>query len=133
MGRSLSVEKPSARWYRMHCLVRNIARHVLNAIMNEVAYKTLLSTSEMRGIVGTRGSLFQRVAARIGRRLIRRKDVFGIVIKPFMDRFNYDQDRISNCCHHILDTNGNLVSFCEYNALLRRGDSWKRFPAIGES
>jgi uncharacterized radical SAM superfamily Fe-S cluster-containing enzyme len=44
---------------------------------------------------------------------------------------NYDQDRVSSCCHHILDTHGNLVSFCEYNARLRHGDSWNGFPRIG--
>lgn len=128
---------PNCAWVTLFArrfgLVRNIARHVdLNAVMNEVAYKTLLSTSEMRGIVGTRGSLIQRLAARAARRLIRREDVFGIVIKPFMDRFNYDQDRISNCCHHVLDTHGTLVSFCEYNARLRHRDRWNRLPRIEE-
>jgi uncharacterized radical SAM superfamily Fe-S cluster-containing enzyme len=129
---------PNCGWVtlfvRRFGLVRNIARQVdLNMVMNDVAYKTLLSNSEMQSIVGTRGSLFQRLAARLVRRLIRRQDVFGIVIKPFMDRFNYDQDRVSNCCHHILDTDGNLVSFCEYNARLRARDSWNRFPVIGEA
>jgi hypothetical protein len=111
-------------------IVKNIARHVnLDMVMNEVAYKTLLSKTEMQEIVGTRGSRFERFVARVGRRLIQPRNVFGIVIKPFMDRFNYDQDRVSSCCHHILDTHGNLVSFCEYNARLRQGDSWNRFPS----
>jgi 7,8-dihydro-6-hydroxymethylpterin dimethyltransferase len=127
---------PNCGWVTLFArrfgLVRNIARHVdLNAVMNEVAYKTLLSKSEMQGIVGTRGSRMQQLIARLARRLIQPRHVFGIVIKPFMDRFNYDQDRVSSCCHHILDTHGNLVSFCEYNARLRRGDSWNRFPRIG--
>ena len=47
-----------------------------------------------------------------------------------MDRFNYDQDRISSCCHHLLDTQGNAVSFCEYNALLRPTESWDQFPKL---
>jgi uncharacterized radical SAM superfamily Fe-S cluster-containing enzyme len=71
------------------------------------------------------------VGATLGRKLIRAKDVVGIAIKPFMDRFNYDQDRVSNCCHHLMDTQGRAVSFCEYNARLRPGDSWERFPLIG--
>jgi 7,8-dihydro-6-hydroxymethylpterin dimethyltransferase len=99
--------------------------------MNEVAYKTLLSRSEMQGIVGTRGGRVERLAARVARRWIQPRHVFAIVIKPFMDRFNYDQDRVSNCCHHVLDTQGNLVSFCEYNARLRQLDSWSRFPSLG--
>jgi hypothetical protein len=126
---------PNCGWVTLFArrfgLVRNIARNVdLQAVMDEVAYKTLLSKNEMRGIVGTRGGMFQRFAARIGRTLIRPQDVFGIAIKPFMDRYTYDQDRVSNCCHHILDTHGNAVSFCEYNARLRHGDGWQRFPRI---
>ena len=110
----------------------NIARQVdLNAVMNQVAYKTLLNQQEMQAIIGTRKSgFFQRIAARLGRRLIRPQDVFGIAIKPFMDRYSYDQDRISACCHHILDTRGYPVSFCEYNARLRPQDSWAHFPRL---
>jgi hypothetical protein len=111
--------------------VRNIARNVdLDAVMNDVAYKTLLNKDQMQDIVGTRGPLLSRLLARVGRKLIRPQDVFGIAIKPFMDRFSYDQDRVSNCCHHILDTAGNPVSFCEYNARLRHTDSWQHFPSI---
>jgi hypothetical protein len=110
----------------------NIARQVdLNAVMNKVAYKTILDRNEMQSIVGTRrNGWVQRFAALIGRKLIRPQDVFGIAIKPFMDRFSYDQDRIANCCHHMLDTRGQLVSFCEYNARLRPGDSWSAFPKL---
>ncbi len=110
----------------------NIARQVdLNAVMNKVAYKTLLDQREMQSIIGTkRTGWLQRLAALVGRKLIRPQDVFGIAIKPFMDRFSYDQDRIANCCHHMLDTQGQLVSFCEYNARLRPGDSWAAFPKL---
>lgn len=110
----------------------NIARQVdLNAVMNQVAYKTVLGEKEMQDIVGTAKTGFlQRLAARVGRRLIRPRDVFGIAIKPFMDRFSYDQDRISACCHHMLDTQGELVSFCEYNARTRQSDSWERLPKL---
>ena len=66
----------------------------------------------------------------LARRLVRSKDVFAIAIKPFMDRFNYDQDRVANCCHHLLDTEGRAASFCEYNALVRERDSWAKFPAV---
>ncbi|MDQ6685107.1 MAG: hypothetical protein M3Z16_08265, partial [Pseudomonadota bacterium] len=126
---------PNCGWVTLFArrfgLLYNIARHVdLNAVMNDVAYKTLLSKDEMQGVVGTRGGLLARAAARLARRLIRPRDVFGIVIKPFMDRFSYDQDRVSSCCHHILDSHGHAVSFCEYNARLRKGDSWQRLPTI---
>lgn len=126
---------PNCGWVTLYArrfgLFANIARHVdLDAVMNEVAYKTLLNKQEMQEIVGTRPSGLAGWLARLARRLIRPQDVFGIAIKPFMDRYNYDQDRISNCCHHMTDTRGNLVSFCEYNARLRRSDSWQRLPVL---
>ncbi|MEO0974698.1 MAG: radical SAM protein, partial [Pseudomonadota bacterium] len=40
-------------------------------------------------------------------------------IKPFMDAWTYDQDRIDKCCVHILDDEGTPVSFCEFNAINR--------------
>jgi 7,8-dihydro-6-hydroxymethylpterin dimethyltransferase len=126
---------PNCGWVTLFArrfgIVHNIARHVdLNAVMNEVAYKTLLSKNQMQSMVGTRGSWLTRTSARLARSLVRPQDVFGIVIKPFMDRFSYDQDRVSSCCHHILDTHGNAVSFCEYNARLRANDSWQARPKI---
>jgi hypothetical protein len=42
-----------------------------------------------------------------------------ISIKPFMDAWTYDQDRIDQCCVHILDKDGKPVSFCEFNAITR--------------
>lgn len=125
---------PNCGWVTLYArrfgLFANIARYVdLNAVMDEVAYKTLLDARQMQDIVGS-GTGLRAWLARIARRLIRPRDVFGIAIKPFMDRFNYDQDRISNCCHHMTDTQGRPVSFCEYNARLRRSDSWSRLPAL---
>jgi len=110
----------------------NIARHVdLNAVMNDVAYKTVLDQRSMQDIVGTRReNPFKRLLARLARKLIRPRDVFGIVVKPFMDRYTYDQDRVSACCHHVLDTRGRLESFCEYNARHRAADSWAALPQL---
>ena len=121
---------PNCGWItlfvRRFGLVRNIMRFVdLPAIMDEVAYKTLLSTNELRRVVGKKN----RLAALAGK-LVRSTDVFTIAIKPFMDRFSYDQDRIANCCHHLMDTEGRAVSFCEYNALVRPRDSWAKFPML---
>lgn len=130
---------PNCGWItlfvRRFGLTHNITRSVdLDQVMNRVANRTLLSTDELRDVVGTRkAGLLQRVGTGIGRKLIRSTDVFGIAIKPFMDRYNYDQDRISACCHHLLDTQGRPVSFCEYNARLRPGDSWEPFPRLREA
>lgn len=45
--------------------------------------------------------------------------LFAIGIKPFMDAYTFDQDRIDKCCVHIIATDGTPVSFCEYNAINR--------------
>ena len=45
--------------------------------------------------------------------------MFAIGIKPFMDAYTYDQDRIDKCCVHIISADGTPVSFCEYNAIHR--------------
>ena len=110
----------------------NLARHVeLERVMGKVAYKTQLGQKEVHGLVGTRATgWLAKIAAAFGRRVVRPRDVFGIAIKPFMDRYTYDQDRVSNCCHHILDTGGHLASFCEYNVLKRAGDSWHERPRL---
>jgi uncharacterized radical SAM superfamily Fe-S cluster-containing enzyme len=126
---------PNCGWVTLFArrlgLFANIARYMdLTAAMDQVAYKTVLREREMQDIVGTRRAGWAGGLARLARRLIRPRDVFGIVIKPFMDRYNYDQDRVSSCCHHIADTRGRLHSFCEYNARWRRGDSWEGFPAL---
>ncbi len=39
---------------------------------------------------------------------------FRIFIKPFMDRWTYDQDRIDRCCTHVIRPDGQLDSFCHY-------------------
>jgi 7,8-dihydro-6-hydroxymethylpterin dimethyltransferase len=113
----------------------NISRQIdLNAVMNDVAYKTLLDQAQMQRVIGSkRRSWAARIFTSIAKRLIQPKDVFGIAIKPFMDRFNYDQDRVSSCCHHMFDTTGNLISFCEYNARFRHADSWSEMPKLEPS
>lgn len=115
-------------------LTRNIARHIdLAAAMPTASNRTLLDSGQLRSIIGTtRGTLLQRIGHWAGRKLVRSTDVFAIAIKPFMDRFNYDQDRISACCHHLLDTEGRAVSFCEYNARIRPQDSWSKFPKLSQ-
>ena len=133
---TIPCSHPNCGWTTLFArrfgLFFNIARHVnLRMAMDEVAYKTILSKPEIQDIIGTsypRG--WRKVVVRLARKLIRPRDVFGIAIKPFMDRYNYDQDRVSACCHHTLDTEGHLVSFCEYNATMRAQDSWSKFPTL---
>lgn len=127
---------PNCGWItvflRRFGMVHNVVRYVdLEKAMEQVAYKTLMSTAQLREIVGTDDrTVLNRVMGWIGGRLVRSTDMFSIAIKPFMDRHSYDQDRISSCCHHITDTRGELRSFCEYNALDRRSDPWARFPTL---
>lgn len=46
-------------------------------------------------------------------------NLFAVGIKPFMDAYTYDQDRIDTCCTHIAARDGTPVSFCQYNAINR--------------
>lgn len=51
--------------------------------------------------------------------LIRRLELspdqpFRIFIKPFMDAWTFDQDRIDRCCTHVIRRDGSLDSFCRY-------------------
>jgi hypothetical protein len=138
---------PNCGWITLFArrfgVTANIVKHLdMRRAIDEMSYKTVLSTGEIRRIVGgplrqaqggAKASPASRAAAAVGRRLIRAKDVVAIAIKPFMDRFNYDQDRVSACCHHLLDTQGRPVSFCEYNAIGRQGDSWERYPMLKDA
>ncbi len=39
---------------------------------------------------------------------------FRLFIKPFMDAWTWDQDRIDRCCTHVIRPDGELDSFCRY-------------------
>ncbi len=45
---------------------------------------------------------------------MKEKDAFRIFIKPFMDTWTWDQDRIDRCCTHVIRPDGKLDSFCRY-------------------
>jgi uncharacterized radical SAM superfamily Fe-S cluster-containing enzyme len=124
---------PNCGWitvfWRRFGLVQNIMRFIdLEKVMGKVAYKAMLTTNELQEVVGSTGSPVERLLGAVGKKLVRSTDMLSIGIKPFMDRYTYDQDRVANCCHHMTDTHGRLLSFCEYNARLRQADSWARFP-----
>jgi uncharacterized radical SAM superfamily Fe-S cluster-containing enzyme len=42
------------------------------------------------------------------------KHTFRLFIKPFMDAWSWDQDRIDRCCTHVIRPDGKLDSFCRY-------------------
>lgn len=42
---------------------------------------------------------------------------FRIFIKPFMDAWTFDQDRIDRCCTHVIRQDGSLDSFCRHYLL----------------
>ena len=39
---------------------------------------------------------------------------FRLFIKPFMDAWTWDEDRIDRCCTHVIRRDGKLDSFCRY-------------------
>ena len=127
---------PNCGWitlfFRRFGLVENLTGHIdLAAKRRELTNKVLLSTDELRDVVGTaEQTLLERIKGAIGKRVVRSKDIFTVAVKPFMDKHTYDQDRIATCCHHLMDTRGQVTSCCEYNALLRPQDSWERFPTL---
>lgn len=45
---------------------------------------------------------------------IKPESPFRIFIKPFMDAWTFDQDRIDRCCTHVIRPDGTLDSFCRY-------------------
>lgn len=46
----------------------------------------------------------------------------------FMDRYNYDLDRVSRCCIHYATPDGRLIPFCTYNSgPVYREQVWKNF------
>jgi uncharacterized radical SAM superfamily Fe-S cluster-containing enzyme len=130
---------PNCGWItlflRRFGMVHNIVQYIdLPKVLDNVAYKTLLSTDELKDAVSTQeeSGFVKRAIGKLAKGMVRSQDMFTIAIKPFMDRHSYDQDRVDNCCHHILDTKGNPRSFCEYNAILRQGDPWGEFPKLAK-
>lgn len=47
---------------------------------------------------------------------MKEKHAFRLFIKPFMDAWSWDQDRIDRCCTHVIRQDGTLDSFCRYYA-----------------
>ncbi len=45
---------------------------------------------------------------------VRESNAFRISIKPFMDERTWDEDRIAQCCTHVIRPDGQLDSFCRY-------------------
>ena len=45
---------------------------------------------------------------------LRPEQPFRIFIKPFMDAWTFDQDRIDRCCTHVIREDGSLDSFCRH-------------------
>jgi uncharacterized radical SAM superfamily Fe-S cluster-containing enzyme len=41
-------------------------------------------------------------------------NTFRILVKPFMDAWTWDDDRIDRCCTHVIRPDGRLDSFCRY-------------------
>jgi uncharacterized radical SAM superfamily Fe-S cluster-containing enzyme len=70
-------------------------------------------------------------ARQCGRMGARPEDFFRIVIKPFMDAYTYDQDRVDECCVHIIRPGGKAVSFCRFNVLERGRTDGETVP-LGE-
>jgi 7,8-dihydro-6-hydroxymethylpterin dimethyltransferase len=52
----------------------------------------------------------------------------------FMDRYNYDLDRVNRCCIHYATPDGKLIPFCTYNSgPVYREQVWKKFAKTPEN
>lgn len=49
-----------------------------------------------------------------------RKNVFKIVVKPFMDAYTFDLQRAMKCCVHTIRPDGKFIPFCVNNVLHRK-------------
>ena len=47
---------------------------------------------------------------------LRPEHPFRVFVKPFMDAWTFDQDRIDRCCTHVILPDGRLDSFCRHYA-----------------
>jgi uncharacterized radical SAM superfamily Fe-S cluster-containing enzyme len=45
---------------------------------------------------------------------VNESNTFRILVKPFMDAWTWDEDRIDRCCTHVIRPDGKLDSFCRY-------------------
>ncbi|MFO1459106.1 MAG: radical SAM protein [Verrucomicrobiota bacterium] len=45
---------------------------------------------------------------------LRSSIAFRIMVKPFMDAWTWDQDRIDRCCTHVIRSDGSIDSFCRH-------------------
>jgi uncharacterized radical SAM superfamily Fe-S cluster-containing enzyme len=60
---------------------------------------------------------------------------FRLFIKPFMDAWTWDEDRIDRCCTHVIRPDGKLDSFCRYysgfpdSSAVSLGKSGAKLPA----
>jgi len=46
----------------------------------------------------------------------------------FMDNYNYDVERVSQCCIHYATPDGTLIPFCTYNSgPVFREKIWKKY------
>jgi hypothetical protein len=51
----------------------------------------------------------------------------------FMDRYNYDLDRVQRCCIHYATPDGKLIPFCTYNSgPVYREQVWKKYAQSKE-
>src|SRR5581483_9498689 len=48
-------------------------------------------------------------------------NTFRLFIKPFMDAWTWDEDRIDRCCTHVIRPDGKLDSFCRYYSGFDKG------------
>ncbi|MFW9846716.1 MAG: hypothetical protein ACFFD6_08210, partial [Candidatus Thorarchaeota archaeon] len=90
---------------------------VKEAVLMDEAFTKLFST---RAVPGTESSL-EAFCKACGMTIpeVLGKSVKIVSVHAFMDRKTYQLERAQKCCIHIIQSNGKMIPFCNYNMFHR--------------
>ncbi|MHA1943329.1 MAG: radical SAM protein [Candidatus Thorarchaeota archaeon] len=93
---------------------------VKEAVLMDEAFKSLFST---RAVPGTESNL-EAFCEACGMTIpeVLGKSVKIVSVHAFMDRQTYQLERAQKCCIHVIQPDGTMIPFCNYNMFHRQGE-----------
>jgi uncharacterized radical SAM superfamily Fe-S cluster-containing enzyme len=88
---------------------------VSKSILKDESFESLFSTSAVAGTERTTGSFCG--ACGISVHDIMGQTVKTIAVHAFMDRDSYQLERVQKCCIHVIQPDGKMIPFCNYNLI----------------
>ncbi len=88
---------------------------VSSSILQDESFSSLFSTSAVPGTEKTTGSFCE--ACGISVHDIMGSTVKTIAVHAFMDTNTYQLERAQKCCIHVVQPDGKMIPFCNYNLL----------------